>query len=196
LHFKTKGDTILAYKITATNPPTITFAWGMSETGRGSPWVTTTDGTNNFIVWVAGTSTSGDQRLHACDGDTGAVIYAGGGANELMTGTRQWNTGIAPRNRIYFGADNKVYAFKLPGSTRIALRARGRIIGGQRKAQLAWRGATSSNVDIYRNGGLIITTANDGSYIDQIGGSGHGNFTYKVCEAGTQTYSNPATVTF
>ena len=106
---------IRAYKITATSPPTITFAWSQNQTGRGSPWVTTTDGTNNTIVWVAGVA--GDQRLHGYDGDTGAVIYAGGGSNELMTGTRQWNTGIAARGHIYFGADNKVYAFMLPAGT-------------------------------------------------------------------------------
>src|SRR5438094_2588487 len=106
---------IRAYKITATSPPTITFAWSQNQTGRGSPWVTTTDGTNNTIVWVAGVA--GDQRLHGYDGDTGAVIYAGGGSNELMTGTRQWNTGIATRGHVYFGADNKVYAFKVPGGT-------------------------------------------------------------------------------
>ena len=87
----------------------------MSQTGRGSPWVTTTDGTNNTIVWVAGVA--GDQRLHGYDGDTGAVIYAGGGTNELMTGTRQWNTGIVARGKIYFGADNKIYAFTLPAGT-------------------------------------------------------------------------------
>jgi hypothetical protein len=105
-------SSIRAYKITPTNPPTIVFAWSQSQNGRGSPWVTTTDGTNNTIVWYA--ATGGDQRLHAYDGDTGAVIYGGGGTNELMTGTRQWNTGIAARGRIYFGADNKIYAFKLP----------------------------------------------------------------------------------
>ena len=115
--FHNDVGTIRAYKVTATNPPTITFAWSMNQTGRGSPWVTTTDGTNNAIVWYAATTSSGDQRLHGYDGDTGAVIYAGGGANELMTGTRQWNTGIAARGRIYFGADNKVYAFNLPGGT-------------------------------------------------------------------------------
>ncbi len=113
--FHNDAGTIRAYKITPTNPPTITFAWSMSQTGRGSPWVTTTDGTNNTIVWVAGVS--GDQRLHGYDGDTGAVIYAGGGANELMTGTQQWNTGIVARGRIYFGANNKVYAFMLPAGT-------------------------------------------------------------------------------
>jgi hypothetical protein len=113
--FHNESNSIRAYKITSTNPPTITFAWSMSQTGRGSPWITTTDGTNNTIVWVAGVA--GDQRLHGYDGDTGAVIYAGGGANELMSGTRQWNTGIAARGRIYFGADNKVYAFTLPTGT-------------------------------------------------------------------------------
>ena len=91
----------------------IVFAWSQHQTGRGSPWVTATDRTDNTIVWVAGTTQQGDQRLHGYDGDTGAEIYAGGGANELM-GTRQWNTGMVARGRIYFGADNKIYAFKLP----------------------------------------------------------------------------------
>jgi fibronectin type III domain protein len=35
----------------------------------------------------------------------------------MMTGTRQWNTGMVARGRIYFGADNKVYAFRLPAGT-------------------------------------------------------------------------------
>ena len=70
-----------------------------------------------MIVWYAATTGSGDQRLHAYDGDTGAIIYAGGGTNELMTGTRQWNTGMVVRGRIYFGADNRVYAFRLPAGT-------------------------------------------------------------------------------
>src|SRR5438874_467531 len=115
--FHNDAGTIRAYRVTATNPPTIVFAWSQSQSGRGSPWVTTTDGTNNMIVWYAATTTSGDQRLHAYDGDTGAVIYAGGGANELMSGTRQWNTGMVARGRIYFGADNRIYAFRLSGTT-------------------------------------------------------------------------------
>jgi thermitase len=51
-------------------------------------------------------------------------------------------------------------------------------------------------VDVYRNNVFIVNTANDGSYTDTIGGNGHGSFTYKVCEMGTQTCSNDATVTF
>jgi hypothetical protein len=44
-----------------------------------------------------------------------SVIFAGGGANELMAGTRSYSTtGIVARGRIYVGADNKVYAFFPP----------------------------------------------------------------------------------
>src|SRR5437763_3951741 len=109
------SSAVKAYRITATNPPTIVSAWTASQSGQGSPWVTTTDGTNNPIVWVVGTES--DNRLHGYDGQTGAVVFAGGGANELMSGTRKWNTGIVARGRIYFAADNQVYAFAVPAPT-------------------------------------------------------------------------------
>jgi concanavalin A-like lectin/glucanase superfamily protein/uncharacterized protein DUF2341 len=115
--FRAGSSAISAYRITATNPPTIAPAWSISQSGQGSPWVTTTDGTNNAIVWVVGSESGGDQRLHGYNGDTGAVIYAGGGTNELMANTRKWNSGIVARGRIYFAADNKVYAFTVPRGT-------------------------------------------------------------------------------
>ena len=184
----------------------------MNQTGRGSPWVTTTDGTNDVIVWVAGVQ--GDQRLHAYDGDTGAVIYPGGGTNELMTGTEQWNTGIVARGRIYFGADNKVYAFNLPTSTPtptptatptatptptpgpITLSAQKKRIDGINTVRLTWSGATSANIDVYRNGLLIVTTPNDGQYVDSTGDTGRAQYRYYVCDAGTQTCSNQVKVNF
>ena len=113
--FHTESNAVAAYKVTPTNPPTIVNAWTMSQTGLGSAFVTSTDDTNNVIVWVAGGG--GDGRLHGYNADTGAVIYAGGGANELMTGARKWNTGIVARGRIYYPADNKMYAFNLPTGT-------------------------------------------------------------------------------
>jgi hypothetical protein len=117
LGFHDDGNAIATYRVTATTPPAIVSAWTVSQNGRGSPWVTTTDGSNNLIVWVVGTGIGGDQRLHGYNGDTGAVIYAGGGVNEQMAGARQWNTGIAARGRIYFAADNRVYAFTVPAGT-------------------------------------------------------------------------------
>jgi len=115
--------TLAAFRITAASPPAIAAGWSATRNngGCGSPFVTSTDGTNNMIVWVVGTedhNTQGDQRLHGYDGDTGAVVYDGGGANELMAGTHYYSTtGIVARGRIYVAGDNKVYAFEVPTST-------------------------------------------------------------------------------
>jgi hypothetical protein len=113
--FHNEAGEVRSYIINATTPPTMALAWNVPSVGRSSPWVTTTDGTTDAIVWVAGIEDDG--RLHGYDGDNGAEIFAGGGANEQMTGLRQWNTGMVARGRIYFGADNKVYAFKVPTGT-------------------------------------------------------------------------------
>src|SRR6476661_6442268 len=114
--FRAGPSMLSALRVTATNPPAIVTGWSVSRNGCGSPFVTSTDGTNNTIVWVVGTQ--GDQRLHGYDGDTGAVVYAGGGANELMAGTHSYpTTGIAARGRIYVATDNKVYAFIVPEVT-------------------------------------------------------------------------------
>jgi hypothetical protein len=117
--FRASSSLLRAFRISATNPPSIIpSVWGVNQNGCGSPFVSSTDGTNNMIVWTVGTGTNGDQRLHGYDGDTGAVVYAGGGANELMAGTHSYSTtGIVARGRMYVATDNKVYAFKLPGGT-------------------------------------------------------------------------------
>jgi outer membrane protein assembly factor BamB len=114
--FRADSNTVSTFRINAGNPPTITSAWSMSQSGCGSPFVTSTDGTNNTVVWTVGAS--GDQKLHGYDGDTGAVVFSGGGANETMGGTHSYNTtGIAARGRIYVGTNNKVYAFNTPAGT-------------------------------------------------------------------------------
>jgi hypothetical protein len=106
------NTSLIAFRITPTSPPTISGVWTNSENGQGSPFVTSTDGTNNVIVW--GIGSEGNQRLQGFNGDTGAIVYGGGGANELMSGTRRFNTAIAARGRIYVANDNKVYAFTVP----------------------------------------------------------------------------------
>jgi hypothetical protein len=74
--------------------------------------------------------------------------------------------------------------------------ARGYLVNGRRRADLSWSGATSIRVDIYRNGVFRVSTTNDGFYTDRIGGRPPGTFTYQVCNSGTNTCSNQATVTF
>src|SRR6266704_3079070 len=78
----------------------------------------------------------------------------------------------------------------------ITLSAAKRKVNGINTVRLTWSGATSTNIDVYRNAVLIVTTANDGSYTDSTGDTGRARYTYRVCEAGTQTCSNDARVTF
>lgn len=56
--------------------------------------------------------------------------------------------------------------------------------------------ASFTSVDVYRDGAKITTTANDGAHTDAIGARGGGSNTYQLCEAGTTTCSDQATVTF
>src|SRR5262249_29645039 len=106
--FRPNSARLSTFQITATSPPAIVLGWSVvrGNGGCGSPFVTSTDGTNNMIVWTIGTG--GDQQLHGYDGDTGNVVYAGGGSNETMAGTHSYSTtGIAVRGRIYVAGDNK-----------------------------------------------------------------------------------------
>jgi hypothetical protein len=121
--FRPSKEKLSAFCITATNPPTIVNTWSATRSngGCGSPFVTTTDGSSNPIVWVVGTAgwgIQGDQQLHGYDGETGAVVYAGSDPNELIPGTHSYSTtGIVARGRMYIAGDDKVYAFTVPEPT-------------------------------------------------------------------------------
>jgi hypothetical protein len=84
-----------------------------------------------------------------------------------------------------------------PTPSGITLTASGRRVQGRHTVDLSWSPVTSPNIDIYRDGVVIATVPNTGSYKDFIGARG-GNvrYTYKVCEAGTQNCSNEVTVRF
>src|SRR5436189_726248 len=78
----------------------------------------------------------------------------------------------------------------------IQLKGQGKKVGEINTSRLKWRGATSANVDVNRDGVVIATTPNDGLYDDSTGTTGQASFVYKVCEAGTSTCSNDVVVTF
>ncbi|WP_286263160.1 S8 family serine peptidase [Thalassotalea atypica] len=65
---------------------------------------------------------------------------------------------------------------------------------GKNYVNLSWSGAATSSVDIYRNGSLLTTTSNDGSYQDRF--KSYGSFTYKVCDQGSDNCSSEVTVNF
>jgi hypothetical protein len=78
----------------------------------------------------------------------------------------------------------------------ITLSAQKKKVQGINTVRLSWDGATSTNVDIYRDGVVVATTANDGSYDDSTGDTGRARYLYMVCEAGTSTCSNEVRVKF
>jgi subtilisin family serine protease len=82
-----------------------------------------------------------------------------------------------------------------PGS--FTLSATGYKVRGLQRVDLAWSGATTA-VDVYRNNTRIFTaTVNDGAYTDNLNLKGGGvSYTYRVCNTGTTTCSNNATVNF
>jgi hypothetical protein len=59
------------------------------------------------------------------------------------------------------------------------------VVGGNNKSvTLTWSGATTANVDINRNGAIIVTTPNDGTHSDSVVA---GTYQYRVCNAGSTT---------
>jgi len=82
------------------------------------------------------------------------------------------------------------------GGNGFVLTVTGYKVKGLQKADLAWSGATSTKVDVYRDGTVVATPSNDGAYTDNIDQRRGGSYTYQVCEAGTNTCSNEATVTY
>jgi subtilisin family serine protease len=107
--------------------------------------------------------------------------------------------GAAGRDNAYgYGLVQAMDAYNsLDGGSggTITLAVAGRTVRNKFYADLTWSGAAGANVDVYRNGALSTTTANDGAYTDNVGRTA-GTYTYKVCEAGTTNCSNEASVTF
>ncbi|HLI10363.1 MAG TPA: hypothetical protein VKY65_02080 [Alphaproteobacteria bacterium] len=103
------GGDLTAVKISRGAPPALAVIWCAREHGRGSPIVTTTNGEANPIVWAVGAE--GDNRLRGFRGDTGAVIFNGGGSADAMSLVRRFTTLIAVGRHLYVAGDTSVYAF-------------------------------------------------------------------------------------
>jgi hypothetical protein len=100
------GLTVL--HIRGRTPPAMDTAWCGALDGAGAPIVTTTDGRANPIVWVLGAE--GDNRLHGFRGDNGEALFT----SAPLVGLRHFQTLIAADNRLFVGADGRLYAFVLP----------------------------------------------------------------------------------
>jgi putative pyrroloquinoline-quinone binding quinoprotein len=108
-HCPGASGNLTVLKIASGSPPSLSTAWCASARGAGSAIVTTIDGRSEPTVWIVGAE--GDNRLHGFKGDTGEPVYAGGGPQEAMTGLHHFQTLIVAGERIYVGADDRIYAF-------------------------------------------------------------------------------------
>ncbi|KAA9132739.1 M6 family metalloprotease domain-containing protein [Marinihelvus fidelis] len=136
----------------------------------------------------------------------------GGGFSTVATlgaNTTAWSdTGVSAettysyRVRALKGAETSAWSNTASATTpeapaqTLSLSANGFKVKGRQQVDLNWSGSTAASVDIYRDGSLLTTTANDGFHNDNIGAKGGATYQYQVCNAGTSTCSGTVTVVF
>jgi hypothetical protein len=113
-----------------------------------------------------------------------------------FNGTFTGHEDQAPFDGVWFD-NGQEHAFNLEGTTstgQIRLRFGAHLRDGFKVVKLQWVHATSPTVDVFRNGALLATVNNEGSYVDEL--TVRGIYTYQVCEAGTTNCSNEVEVRF
>ncbi|GAB4192534.1 MAG: hypothetical protein Tsb002_22280 [Wenzhouxiangellaceae bacterium] len=159
-------------------PPTASFTANCTDLSCSFDATASNDADGSIVsyAWSFGDGAS------ASGVTTGHTYGAGGTFNVTLTVTDdQGATGTATQS----------VTVNDPNATPISL-STSVTFGRQPRVTLTWSGASSNKVDILRNGSIIRTTNNDGSYNDR---PGSGTFTYQVCEENTSICSNTSTET-
>jgi hypothetical protein len=91
----------------------IASAWCGNPGGGSSPIVTSSDGTNDALVWTAGAAvtndgTGGDSQLHAFDIATGQAVLAG---SDPFANVHHFTSPIVVHGRIFVAGDSRLYAY-------------------------------------------------------------------------------------
>lgn len=153
---------------------------------------------NTLNVWtLSGKSILRNGQYTAGEGSI--IAWCGGQIAVFGTDYQWWNWGGGgwyPIGTTSTCGATTTQPYNPPPSSSISLTATGYRLKQGPRVDLSWSGATSSSVDIYRNGTKITTTANDGTNSDSPGRKTSGTVMYKVCDAGTSSCSNTASVIF
>jgi len=139
------------------------------------------DGTITAYSWTFGDG-------NGASGASASHSYAGEGSY-TVTLTVTDNDGAT-------ASTSQQLTVQAPTGGGVTLNGSGYKVKGAWTTDLSWSGATSNSVDVYRNGSLLTTTANDGAYTDATSFKGSGSLNYQVCEAGSNVCSDSITVAF
>ncbi|SCE97834.1 Uncharacterized protein GA0074695_2626 [Micromonospora viridifaciens] len=166
------------------------------------------------VTWEStGWTSNGGVADLACDPADGRTVYMSLSADPRVVRSVDAGTTFAPfesgiegvrqpRTLAFAGASRLLlatakgsYATNLDRDV-ITVGASVRRNRGQLVVDLTWQGATSADVDIYRDGTLVGTVPNGGAHTDPIGVHGRGTVTYQVCRADSSTCSAKTTVAY
>jgi len=186
------GDTILNMSAISSSGAVTSLGYNLSSDDGGG------------LLTGPGDQTNTDPLLGPLQNNGGPTF-----THELLSGSPAIDTGdpgFTPPpffdqrgsgfNRVVNGRVD-IGSFEVQTQTvAIHVEASGRKVQGINTVRLTWTGATSSNVDVNRDGIVIAIVPNTGSYIDSTGDTGRARYAYEVCEAGTSTCSNEVTVRF
>jgi PKD repeat protein len=165
----------------ANSPPTTSFT--SSCTGLTCSFVdgsTDSDGSVVSWGWDFGDETSSSSR------NPSHTYEAAGTYTVTLTATDNGGARASTSKPVTVTASDPPAA--------IALSVTGRADATKHYMTLTWTGASGSMVDVYRNGARIKVTENDGRYLNTRTFQGAATYVYKLCQAGTTTCSNEATV--
>lgn len=133
-----------------------------------------------------------DSLVWKSDGEQ--IGIGGSFSTELSVGSHTITASVIDSGGLTGSASITITVTPSSGG-QITLSVIARKVKTNKFADLTWTGATSANVDVYRNDIKVITTLNDGAYTDKPSKTTT-SATYKVCEAGASTCSNSVTVTW
>jgi chitodextrinase len=179
---------------------TVTDNGGATDTESGTVNIENTAPTASFTSSCSGLSCSFDAS-DSSDSDGTIDSYswnfgdgtAGGGKNAQHT----YADGGTYEVKLVVTDNGGATVADLRSVTVIGLTAHGYKVKGLQKVNLSWSGPGGASFDIYRNGSRLPASPVQGTfYTDNIDRKGSGSYRYKVCEAGTSTCSDQATVTF
>ncbi|MFT5143831.1 MAG: hypothetical protein ACI84D_002462, partial [Thalassolituus oleivorans] len=83
-----------------------------------------------------------------------------------------------------------------PAPVQIELASSGSSRSNRNTVALRWTGSAAASMDVLRDGAVVATVSNSGSYSDEIRGKDGTSYTHQVCEAGTSICSNSVTTNF